>query len=143
MLNDESKGNDIKYYCYRPPQFYHALQSVNFDRMGFSGLKFNTVRTLLFSRLKTDAWKKQKSIEEKKFTFCEGFFAVTRRSWHGMKWKENFGMEYGRCQNGMEDSKNGIENNLQYFHANSILDFDQGIHRKVYTDSDNQKAFSS
>ena len=43
----------------------------------------------------------------------------------------------------MEDSKNGIENNLQYFPTNSILDLDQGIYRKIYTDSDNQKAFSS
>ena len=42
---------------------------------------------------------------------------------NGMEWNGNFGMEYGRCQNGMEDFKNGMEDNLPYFHTNSILDF--------------------
>ena len=34
----------------------------------------------------------------------------------GMEWKENFGMEYGRCLewNGMEDLKNGMEGRLPY-----------------------------
>ena len=40
---------------------------------------------------------------------------------HGMEWKMqwngNFAMEYGRCQNGMEDFKNGMEDNLPYFHT--------------------------
>ena len=53
-----------------------------------------------------------------------------------MKWKiawnENFGMEYGRCQNGMEYFKNGMEDNLPYFHTNSVLDFVLGIYRKTY-----------
>ena len=36
----------------------------------------------------------------------------------GMEWNGNFGMEYGRCQNGMEDFKNGIEDILPYqFHT--------------------------
>ena len=56
-----------------------------------------------------------------------------------MEWNDNFGMEYGRCQNGMEDFKNGMEDNLPYFHTNSILDFAHGIYRKMYMDSDNQK----
>ena len=47
-----------------------------------------------------------------------------------MEWNENFGIEYGRCQNGMEDIKNGMEGNLPYFHTNSILDFDHGIYKK-------------
>ena len=51
--------------------------------------------------------------------------------WNG-KWKANFGMEYGRCRNGMEDFKNGMEDNLPYFHTNSILDFAYGIYRKIY-----------
>ena len=35
-----------------------------------------------------------------------------------MEWNGNFGMEYGRCQNGMEDFKNGMEDNLPYqFHT--------------------------
>ena len=39
-------------------------------------------------------------------------------------------MEYGRCQNGMGDFKNRMENNLSYFHTNSILDFAHGIKEK-------------
>ena len=35
-----------------------------------------------------------------------------------MEWNGNFGMEYGRCQNGMEDFKNEMEDNLPYqFHT--------------------------
>ena len=35
-----------------------------------------------------------------------------------MEWNGNFTMEYGRCQNGMEDFKNGMEDNLPYqFHT--------------------------
>ena len=55
---------------------------------------------------------------------------VNPRAWYGMKWKmewnENFGMEYESCQNGMGD-------NLPYFHTKSILDFANGICRKIYT----------
>ena len=40
--------------------------------------------------------------------------------------------------NGMEDFKNGREDNLPYFHTNAILDFAHGIHRKIYSCSDNQ-----
>ena len=58
----------------------------------------------------------------------------TNRAWYGMEngieWNGNFGMEYGRCQNGMEDFKNGIEDNLPYFHTNSILDFVQCMYKK-------------
>ena len=41
--------------------------------------------------------------------------------------------------NGMEDFKNGMEDNLPYFHTNSILHFAQGIYRKIYMDSDKKK----
>ena len=34
--------------------------------------------------------------------------------------------------NGMEDFKNGMEDNLPYFHTNYILDFLNGIYRKLY-----------
>ena len=35
-----------------------------------------------------------------------------------MEWNGNFSMEYGRCQNGMEYFKNGMEDNLPYqFHT--------------------------
>ena len=35
-----------------------------------------------------------------------------------MEWNGNFGMEYGRCRNRMEDFKNGMEDNLPYqFHT--------------------------
>ena len=38
--------------------------------------------------------------------------------WNGMDWNKNFGMECGRYQNGMEDFKNGMEDNLPYqFHT--------------------------
>ena len=43
---------------------------------------------------------------------------------HGMEWNVNFGMKYGRCQNGMDD-------NLPYFHTNSTLDVAHGIYRKI------------
>ena len=33
--------------------------------------------------------------------------------------------------NGMEDFKNGMEDNLPYFHTNSILDFVHCIYRKI------------
>ena len=33
---------------------------------------------------------------------------------------------------GMEDFKNGMEDNLPYFNTNSILDFLNGIYRKLY-----------
>ena len=56
--------------------------------------------------------------------------------WNG-KWNRNFGMEYGRCQNEMEDFKNKMEDNLPYFHTNSILDFAIGVYRKIYTDNGN------
>ena len=39
--------------------------------------------------------------------------------------------------NGMEDFKNGMEDNLLYFHTNSILYFAHGIYRKICRDSDN------
>ena len=54
-----------------------------------------------------------------------------------MEWKENFDAEYGRCQNEMEDFKNGMEDNLPFFHTNSILDFAHGIYRQIYTCGDN------
>ena len=36
--------------------------------------------------------------------------------------------------NGMEDFKNGMEDNLPCFHTNSILDFVHSIYRKIHTD---------
>ena len=57
---------------------------------------------------------------------------VTIRAWYGME--RNFGMNDEKCQNGMEDFKNGMEDNLSYFHTNSILDFVHCIYRKVHTD---------
>ena len=46
-----------------------------------------------------------------------------------MEWKENFGMEYGRCSewNGMEDLKNGTEDRLSYFHTNYIYSMYQNL----------------
>ena len=41
---------------------------------------------------------------------------------NGKEWNGNFGMEYGRCQNGMEGFKDEMENNFPYFHTNFKLD---------------------
>ena len=62
------------------------------------------------------------------FTFiCQVALAREETEKQGMvwKWEWKFGMEYGRCQNGMKWKifKNGMEDNLPYFHTNSILDF--------------------
>ena len=38
--------------------------------------------------------------------------------------------------NEMEDFKNGMEDNLLYFHTNSILDFAFGIYKKVHATTD-------
>ena len=56
---------------------------------------------------------------------------------NGLEWNGNFGMKYGRCQNGIEDFKNGMEENLSFFHINSILDFARGIYRKINTGGEN------
>ena len=56
---------------------------------------------------------------------------------NGMKWTGNFGIKNGRYQNGMEDFRNGMEDNLPYFHTNSTLDFAHNIYRKMYTCGDN------
>ena len=58
---------------------------------------------------------------------------LATRAWYGMEWNGNFGVEYGRYQNGingMKDFKNGMENKLPYFHTNSVLDFVHCIYRK-------------
>ena len=58
---------------------------------------------------------------------CVAEIRLSYDSGHGMEWNGkwngmdgNFGMEYGRYQNGMEDFKNGMEDNLLYFHTNEI-----------------------
>ena len=48
----------------------------------------------------------------------------------GMEWNRNFGMEYGRCQNGMECKISRME-------WKTIVDFAHGIYRKLCTGSDN------
>ena len=50
---------------------------------------------------------------------------MERKFWYGI-WKMP---EW----NGMEDFKNGMEDNFSYFHTNSILDFVHYIYRKNYT----------
>ena len=34
---------------------------------------------------------------------------------HGMEWNGNFGMEFGGCQNGMENFKNGRQSSILNF----------------------------
>ena len=60
-----------------------------------------------------------------------------------MERNENFGMEYEDARmewNGIEDFKNGMEDNFPYFHTNSILiDFTYRIYRKICANSDKEK----
>ena len=40
-------------------------------------------------------------------------------------------------EDGMEDFKNGMEDNLAYSHTNSKLDFAHDVYKKLHTVSDN------
>ena len=51
--------------------------------------------------------------------------------WNGMERKFRYGIWKMPEWNGMEDFKNGMEDNLPYFHTNSILDFVHCIYRKI------------
>ena len=51
---------------------------------------------------------------------------------NGMERKFRYGIWKMPESNEMEDFKNGMEDNLPYFHSNSILDFLNGIYRKLY-----------
>ena len=56
------------------------------------------------------------------------------RVWYGMERKFRYGMWKMPEWNGMEDFKNEMEDNLPYFHTNSILDFVHCVYRKIHTD---------
>ena len=56
------------------------------------------------------------------------------RAWYGMERKFRYGMWKMPEWNGMEDFKNEMEDNLPYFHTNSILDFVHCVYRKIHTD---------
>ena len=51
-----------------------------------------------------------------------------------MEWKFWYGIWKMPEWNKMEDFKNGMEDNLPYFHTNSILDFVHCIYRKIQAD---------
>ena len=53
---------------------------------------------------------------------------------NGMERKFRYGIWKMPEWNGMEDFKNIMEDNLPYFHTNSILDFVHCIYRKIHTD---------
>ena len=53
---------------------------------------------------------------------------------NGMERKFRYGIWKMPEWNGMEDFKHGMEDNLPYFHTNSILDFVHCIYRKIHTD---------
>ena len=61
--------------------------------------------------------------------------------WNGMEDEMERKFRYGTWKmlewSGMEDFKNGMEDNLPYFYTNSTLYFAPGIYRKIYTHSDN------
>ena len=54
--------------------------------------------------------------------FTEDQGMVWNRKWNGMERKFRCGILKMPEWNGMEDFKNGMEDNLPYFHTNSILD---------------------
>ena len=54
--------------------------------------------------------------------------------WNGMERKFRNGLWKMPEWNGMEDFKNGMEDNLPYFHTNFILDFVHCIYRKIHID---------
>ena len=68
----------------------------------------------------------------------ENYFARQSMVWNGMENGMERKFRYGFCKmpewNEMEDFKNGMEDNLPYFHTNSILDFVHCIYRKIHTD---------
>ena len=53
---------------------------------------------------------------------------------NGMEQKFRYGIWMMPEWNEMEDFKNGMEDNLPYFHTNFILDLVHCIHRKIHTD---------
>ena len=53
---------------------------------------------------------------------------------NGMERKFRYGIWKKPEWNGMEDFKNGMKDNLPYFHTNSILDFVRCIYRKIHAD---------
>ena len=55
-----------------------------------------------------------------------------------MEWKFRYGIWKMPEWNGMKDfKKDEMEDNLPYFHTNSMLDFAHGIYREIFRDSDN------
>ena len=59
------------------------------------------------------------------------------RAWYEMERKFRYGIWNMPEWNGKKDFKNGMEDNLPYFHTNSILGFANSIYKRIYTDSDN------
>ena len=53
---------------------------------------------------------------------------------NGMERKFRYGIWKMPEWNGPEDFKNGTEDNLPFFHTNSILNFVQCIHKKILID---------
>ena len=51
---------------------------------------------------------------------------------NGMERKFRYGIWKMPEWNGMEDFKNGMEDNLPYFHTNSILDFVHFLQKNTY-----------
>ena len=80
-------------------------------------------------------WNGMENGMERKFRY--GIWRMPE--WNGMENGMERKFRYGIWKmpewNGIEDFKSGIEDNLPYFHTNSILDFAHGIYRKIYTDS--------
>ena len=78
-----------------------------------------TGKGILFSLFMSFSKKKKKTV-----------IGLRDRAWYGMEWNGNFGMECGRCQNGMEWKISRMEWKT-IFHTNSILDFVHCLYRKI------------
>ena len=59
--------------------------------------------------------------------------------WNRMEWKFRYGIWKMPEWNGMEDFKNGMEDNVPYFHTNFTLDFVQCIYKEYIRMSGSDK----
>ena len=62
--------------------------------------------------------------------FHSGYGMEWNGKWNGLKRKFRYGIWKMPEWNGMEDFNSGMEDNLPYFHTNSILNFVHCIYKK-------------
>ena len=94
---------------------------------------------IVASHLESENYVTKLADARAKITVChQRAFCPVAWAWYGMENGMERKFRYGIWKmpewNGMEDFKNGMEDNLPYFHTNSILDFVHCIYRKIHTD---------